>query len=286
MPQNILILGASGKFGRHAHASLKNAGHNIRCFQRDSGDLNADVDWADIVVSGWHPSDYSEWKRETPKITNTLINALHGKGKRLIVAGNIYIYGSSSGTPWDANSPQLATNPLGKLRIQMEHALKNADFPCTIIRCGEFLDTENSGNWFDKIMISKLDKGVFHYPGPEMVTHSWAYLPDVGNIVAHLVEENEKMPKFLDIPFSGYTLTAQDWCRSVSMYLQRPVRYKKMSWTPIYLLSPFWPMARGLIEMGYLWSLPHSLDGTDLRQRLPDFKPTPLMDALPNIIKS
>jgi len=45
-------------------------------------------------------------------------------------------------------------------------------------------------------------------------------------------------------------------------------------------------MARGLIEMRYLWSLPHSLDGTDLRQRLPDFKPTPLMDALPNIIKS
>jgi hypothetical protein len=59
-----------------------------------------------------------------------------------------------------------------------------------------------------------------------------------------------------------------------------------MSWKPIYLLSPFWPMARGLIEMRYLWSLPHSVDGTDLRQRLPDFKPTPLMDALPNIIKS
>ena len=58
------------------------------------------------------------------------------------------------------------------------------------------------------------------------------------------------------------------------------VKIRRMSWLPLQLLSPFWAMAKGLLEMRYLWNKPHHLDGTRFRQLLPDFAATPLDEAL------
>ena len=53
-----------------------------------------------------------------------------------------------------------------------------------------------------------------------------------------------------------------------------------MSYLPIRLLAPFWKMGAKLVEMSYLWSMPHHLDGGKFNAILPDFKPSPLSHAL------
>lgn len=42
----------------------------------------------------------------------------------------------------------------------------------------------------------------------------------------------------------------------------------------------FSPLLREVVEMRYLWNVPHALDGTKLRAALPAFAPTPLAEAM------
>lgn len=46
------------------------------------------------------------------------------------------------------------------------------------------------------------------------------------------------------------------------------------------LSAPVWKLAAELLEMRYLWNLPHSLDGTRLKELLPDYRDTPLDEFL------
>ncbi|NQV81597.1 MAG: epimerase, partial [Alphaproteobacteria bacterium] len=50
------------------------------------------------------------------------------------------------------------------------------------------------------------------------------------------------------------------------------------------LIALFAPMIREVLEMRYLWQVPHALDGTKLQAALPNFQPTPLAKCLQEIL--
>ena len=131
------------------------------------------------------------------------------------------------------------------------------------------------------MMIPKLGKGRFIYPGNPDVAHAWAWLPDLTRAAAELAEIRADLPVFADIPFAGYTLTGNEVCTAISARLGRPIKLKKMSWLPLQIARPFWPMARHLLEMRYQWNKPHQIDGAKFDALLPDFKTTLLAQALP-----
>jgi hypothetical protein len=282
MSQNILILGASGRFGRHAKNVVEQRHHIVRTFDRRHDNLADAVAWSDIVINGWNPP-YPRWSRDIMPMTHCLINCLQGTEKRLILAGNVYGYGSDAPQPWGPDTPHRASNPMGKLRIEMEQAYRKANISTIILRSGDFLDTQASGNWFDMMIAPSLAKGILTYPAKTGAKHSWAYLPDVGRIVADLVDIRATLPRFCDLPFAGFTLTPNDWQSALTLHFGQLVRIKPLNWMPLILAYPVWPMARRLIEMRYLWSLPHALDPKPLETLLPNFKMTPLADAIPNL---
>ncbi|MCF6316055.1 MAG: hypothetical protein L3J30_07185 [Marinosulfonomonas sp.] len=48
---------------------------------------------------------------------------------------------------------------MGRIRTEMEAAYRDSGVRTIILRAGDFIDTQASGNWFDKVMTPKLDKG-------------------------------------------------------------------------------------------------------------------------------
>ncbi|MEZ5658719.1 MAG: hypothetical protein R3E83_09340 [Burkholderiaceae bacterium] len=293
MNQQILILGATGRFGRHAATALAAHGYTCRSFDRRRDDLQQAVRGADIVVNAWNPP-YPLWRREVPAFTRALIDAVRGTRTRVVIPGNVYNFGEPLREPavtgaagrvgrvaiWDAGSAQRATNPLGRVRIEMEQAYRHAGVRTLILRCGDFLDTEASGNWFDRVMTRDLAKGRFSYPGDPAAAHAWAYLPDVGRALAGLLAREQDLDDFADIAFAGYTLTGHELAAAVGAVLGRPIALRRMAWWPVRLAQPFWPLAGHLLEMRYLWSLPHRLDGSALARALPAYRDTPLGEAL------
>ncbi len=280
MSQTALILGSSGKFGRNAAAAFETAGWTTRRFDRQTDDLRAEIQQADVLVNAWNPPDYSTWDRDLLNMHRAVIDAAKGTDVTLIVPGNVYPFGAQTPAPWSEHSPRQATNPLGRLRIEMEAAYKASGIQTIVLRGGDFIDTEASGNWFDLIMVRSLAKGRFTYPGALDLDHAWAYLPDIARAAVALAEQRADLPTWNDIAFPGYTLTGAQMGAALEGVTGAPLKSTSMNWLPLRLLSLFAPNFRGLIEMRYLWDTPHRLDGTAFNTLLPDFEPTPLTRAL------
>lgn len=283
MSQRVLILGASGRFGRAAALAFEQAGWQVDRFRRGQGSLAQAAQGAAVIISAWNPP-YPDWAAQVPELHRQVIAAAEASGATVIVPGNVYVFGVQPLMPWSETSPHAAQNSLGRIRVEMEAAYRDSSAQVILLRAGDFLDTEASGNWFDTMITAKLDKGRFVYPGRPDIPHAWAYLPDLARAAVELADMRAGLPRYLDVPFEGYTLSGQEMLAQVNTHLEIPARLRQMSWLPLHVVRPFWPMGRCLLEMRYLWDTPHRLDGSLLRSLLPGFKSTPLEEALPRCL--
>ncbi|PSL18639.1 sugar nucleotide-binding protein [Shimia abyssi] len=283
MSQTVLILGATGRLGRHAAAAFSSAGWHVRVFNRHTDTLETAVYDVDVIVNAWNPA-YPDWVAQMPRLHSAVIRAARLVNATVIVPGNVYVYGSEAPAPWSADTPHLATNPLGRNRQSMERAYRDSGVRTILLRGGDFIDTQESGNWFDKIMTAKLNRGRLVYPGATDIPHAWAYLPDMARAAVALAEMRDKLSDFEDIPFPGYTLTGVEIAKHLSDITGQNVGLSPFNWRAIRLAVPFWKLARHLLEMRYLWNKPHSLDAARFDTLLPDFEPTPVAQALASAI--
>ncbi len=279
MPQSVLILGATGRFGRNVALAFRNAGWAIRSFDRTRDTLEQAARGVDVIVNGWNPP-YFDWARLVPGLHQQVIKVAEKTGATVLVPGNVYVFGPDAPGPWYGGTPHGARNPLGRVRVEMEEAYRCSTARTIILRAGDFIDTCASGNWFDQIMTKNLAKGRLVYPGNPDIPHAWAYLPDLARAAVLLAGKRHDLPRFCDVPFEGYTLTGSQIAHALSKVTGQDISVKPMHWWPLHLARPFWRMAPHLIEMRYLWQVPHQLDGTYLTELLGAVPQTDLDVAL------
>jgi nucleoside-diphosphate-sugar epimerase len=280
MTRTALVLGASGRFGRHAAAALAAEGWTIRRMRRGSDDPAAVARGVDLVVNGMNPPDYRNWAEEVPRITALALDAARASGALMIQAGNVYPLGREP-APWSAATAHRPVTEKGRIRAASEATLAAAaargDARIAILRAGDFFETDNARSWFGLITGSA---GRCRYPGDPDAAHAWAWLPDLGRAVASVGGRAAGLPAFSDIAFPGFSLTGRALSQAIGRVTGRPVRLTGFPWWMLRLAAPFWETAAGLVEMRYLWDHPHALDGADFARLCPDFRPTPLDVAL------
>lgn len=284
MPRTALVLGSSGRFGRHISDALSRHGWTVRKFDRARDALPGAAMGAELIVNAWNPT-YSQWAKQVPDLTRQVIGAAKASGAAVMIPGNVYVYGEDLPGVLSPDTPHRATHALGQFRRTMEAAYRDAGVKTLILRAGDYIDTEKAGNWFDTIIAAKVGSGKFNYPGPLDVPHAWAFLPDLAEAGARLVDQLETLPAFSDMIFDGVTLTGTELAKALERATGRNVRARQMSWAPIHIARPFWREAKYLLEMRYLWRKPHSVDGSALSVRVPGLKATPLEDALRMAVK-
>ncbi|WP_170761236.1 epimerase [Ruegeria lacuscaerulensis] len=283
MTQTVLILGATGRFGRNAKVAFRNAGWSVRAFDRKTQDLRQSAEGVDVIVNAWNPP-YPDWARLVSKLHQQVVSVASDTGATVMIPGNVYVFGERTPGPWSGATPHMAQNPLGRIRVEMEEAYRKSTVRTIVLRAGDFIDTCASGNWFDQILIKHLSRGQLIYPGQPDIPHAWAYLPDLTRAAVALAEIRDSVPRFCDVPYPGYTLTGADLAQSLSRVLGHEIRVKQMNWWPLYMARPFWRLAPHLIEMRYLWDLPHSLDGTFFDHLIDGFEQTELDEAIRSAI--
>lgn len=284
MSRSVLILGASGRMGRNAAQAFTQAGWSVTAYDRRTGDLPRQAMGKDVIVNAWNPA-YTDWQAQLPGLTEQVLAAARASGATVILPGNVYVYGPDTPAPWSAASPRRATNLLGRLRIDLEASYRASGLPVINLRAGDYIDTEASGNWFDRVMAAGISKGRFTYPGNPEIPHAWAFLPDVGRAMVRLAEVRADLPGYTELTFPGYTLTGREMADHLARITGQPIRPRRFPWWALSLSRPVWPMARHMIEMHYLWQTPHWLDGQDFRRLCPDFTETPPRDALRQAIR-
>ena len=158
MTGEVLILGGTGRFGRHVADAFASAGWTVRHFDRKTDDLMTAAQGADVIVNGWNPL-YPAWARGVPQLTRDVIAAAKAAKATVILPGNVYVFGSGSGPLLDETTPHKAANPLGRIRIEMEAAYRSSGVRTILLRAGDFIDTAASGNWLDSVILAKAGTG-------------------------------------------------------------------------------------------------------------------------------
>lgn len=278
-----LILGASGRFSKNMTEQLEAAGWETRAFDRANQNMKKAAEGVDVIVNGANPQ-YPHWKRDVLPFTHKVIEAAKHAKATIIIPGNNYCFGPNMSSPIGPQTPQKATNELGVIRIELERLYKSSGVRTILLRAGDFIDTSASGNWFDLIMATKLEKGKLIYPGKTDIPHAWAYLPDMARAAVQLLEMRDQLNTYEDISFPGYTWTGNELRKALTEVTKQNVSIKQFSWWLIRLSRPFWPMAKHLLEMRYLWDTPHWMDKTRFDELLPDFEATSEREALKQAI--
>ena len=256
MTKTLLILGATGRMGRHAARAFGQAGWSVRRFDRARDRLPDAAKGADVIFNAWHVP-YSRWEAELSGLTAQVIEAAWATGATVLIPGNVYVYGAGSPEVLGPETCHGATNPLGRLRRDMERAYREAGVRTILLRAGNFLDTEASGNWFDMIIAKSAHRGTLRYPGKTDIPHAWAYLPDLARAFVALAEKRGELPTFTEVTFEGYAFSGEALAEHCATALGRSVEVRRMSWVPLWAARLFWAEARHILEMRYLWNMPH-----------------------------
>ncbi|MEM9105001.1 MAG: NAD-dependent epimerase/dehydratase family protein [Pseudomonadota bacterium] len=280
--RTIAILGANGRLSNAAASAFQKSGYRVIAITR-SGNANglrgiekraADAmdrdaliratSGADIIFNGLNPL-YTRWQKQVLPMGENVMAAARHHGALHLFPGNVYNYGRSIPAFVTDSSPQKAETRKGRIRVQVEEIFEKAaatDAVRTIVlRAGDFYGTAGTGSWFDLVIAKNISKGVYTYPGPGNIPHSWAYLPDLAQAFVRLAEKAADLPVHGRYLFPGHTMTGDDLKRYCETAVGRSLKRAGVPWPLLRIGGLIIPMLREVSEVAYLWDRPHQLDG-------------------------
>jgi len=212
------------------------------------------------------------------------IAAAKAAGATLIFPGNVYGYGKKMPDVIDEDTPMQPTTSKGQIRVAMEQRLQEATeqegLRTIILRAGDFFGGEGRGSWFDLVVVRDIRMAVVRYPGPLDVMHSWAYLPDLAQTIVRLAERRETLKPFETFCFPGHSVTGAQMLSTLQKIAEQPLKLRSFPWWALRIFGLFSVQLRELVEIAYLWRVPHRLSGDKLRATIGDIPQTAFREAV------
>jgi nucleoside-diphosphate-sugar epimerase len=296
-----IVIGANGAFGKSVAQALVAKGWHITGLMRsakpstlyhqiiesdakNAAQVAAACVGQNLIIYGVNPP-YPEWEKDALPMLQNTIAAAKASGATILFPGNIYNYGPEVGPHLTENSPQNPLTKKGKIRVAMENALiKAADdgVNTLVLRMGDFFGPGVTSSWFEAGLFGGkpgVPKSIA-YPGDINIGHTWAFIPDVGEAAARLVEAHTPHGyEAFNFPGS-FAKNGKEMLDAINAALGTNLMAKAFPWGLLQLVRPFMPMVNELYEMRYLWAVPHHLDGKKLEAIIGPVPHTPLKDAV------
>jgi nucleoside-diphosphate-sugar epimerase len=299
-----LVIGANGGIGHEACLALKRHGWQVRALvrtppaERDShgiswikGDAmhSADVLGAakgvQLIVHAVNPPGYRGWDKVVLPMLDNTIEAAKTEHARIVLPGTIYNFGPDAFPLLREDSLQHPMTRKGEIRAEMERRLAAATHSgvrTLILRCGDFIGPHAGNTWFAQGLLQpNKPVNVLRYPGNYDIGHAWAYLPDVGETMALLLEREHKLADFDVFNFGGYWLDGHGMVEAVRRAANNPrIVLRHFPWWLTAFIAPFMETMRELRKMRYLWKSSVQLDDSKLVAFLGRSPYTPIEGAL------
>jgi nucleoside-diphosphate-sugar epimerase len=308
MSRIALIIGATGGIGSETAKALLAHGWRVRAIARDPEKAARECDWigpvewvrgdamnradvvgaaegVSVVVHAANPPGYRNWRGLALPMLESSIAAAKAAGARIVLPGTVYNFAKGESVLTETTS-QNPTTRKGKIRVEMELRLAeaaSAGTPVLIVRAGDFFGAHGKNNWFGQGLVKPgAPVTSVTYPGKRDVGHAWAYLPDLGETIARLLDRERQLARFDVFHFRGHWfdrgVAIAEATRDAAGAPSAPIRW--FPWFAIFFLAPFVETFREMLEMRYLWRVPVRLDNTKLVAFLGEEPHTPLATAL------
>lgn len=294
-PKTALVLGATGGIGGAATEALLARGWAITALTRDpakagqggdrriawrkgdamrAADVRTAAEGCALIVHAVNPPGYRDWDRLVLPMIDHSIAAARAVGARILLPGNIYNYGPDAFPLLKTDSPQAPTTRKGKIRVRMENRLRDSGVPTLMVRAGDFFGG-TARNWFSLGLV-KPGAPLKSIGRPGRTGHSWAYLPDLAEAMAQLVD-GTPAEGFQTYHFAGHVdADGTQMAAAIRRAVGRNLPLKAFPWPLVALAAPFNVTFREVLEMRYLWREPLRLDNAELVAALGAEPHTPL----------
>jgi nucleoside-diphosphate-sugar epimerase len=314
MPKSVLIVGANGRLGQVLASAFAEAGWQVAAHVRrepggptrpglrfvraplgDPAALAEETGSADIVVHAANPP-YTRWKRESMILAQGAMDTARRLHAVLMFPGNVYNFGARMPELLEESAPQSPTTRKGRLRVEVEQALREAaraGLRVAVLRAGDFFGGPGRGAWFDLMMVQPLRSGRVVYPGRTDVVHAWAYLPDLARAFVMVAERHAGLAQFDVLHFPGHNVTGARVIECIGAAARRlglidpdaRLRVGSMPWLALRAGGLIVPMWREVAELRYLWEVPHRLSGERLTALIGSVPHTPLERAVEETLR-
>jgi nucleoside-diphosphate-sugar epimerase len=306
-PRTALVLGASGGIGGEVARVLKARGWRIRALHRKGGagsgsrdgyewvqgdamnaaDVAAAAKGVAIIVHAVNPPGYRNWGKLVLPMLDSTIAAAKANHARVILPGTVYNFGPDAWPTLRESSPQNPSTRKGAIRVEMERRLKQAateGAPALIVRAGDFFGPRGTGNsWFGAALVRPGNvPAAVPYPGRKDIGHQWAYLPDVAETIARLLDHADRLSPFEIFHLDGHwDPDGKAMVGAIGRACGRPnIKARAFPWWAVVSASPFVALFREMLEMRYLWREPLRMDNRRLVAFLGEEPHTPLDAAV------
>ena len=296
-----LVLGATGGIGGAITGALLGRGWRVRGLARDieaarcaghpglawvQGDAMSRQDvvraaaGVSIIVHAVNPPGYRNWAALVlPMIDNTIAAARAAGGARIVLPGTIYNFDPAQTPVIGCDTPQHPRSRKGAIRVALERRLEEAapEVPSLILRAGDFFGPGARASWFAQAMVAR-DRPVRRIVDPARGGgHSWAYLPDLAEAFARLLEAKRALSPFERVQFMGlYDESGTELTDAVRRAVGRDLPIRRFPWWLMHVLAPFGGFPREASEIAPYWRHPVRLDDTRLVQLIGPEPRTPL----------
>lgn len=309
--ETALVLGATGGIGGAIATALRRRGWQVRGMARDVEAARrkgpAGVEWVEgdamvrgdavraaegvsVIVHAVNPPGYRNWERLVlPMIDNTIAAARAAGNARIVLPGTIYNFDPATTPVIGVDSVQRPGSRKGRIRVALEAHLEEAapEVPSLVLRAGDFFGPGARSSWFAQAMVGA-GKPLRRIVNPARGGgHSWAYLPDLAETFARLLERRERLRPFEVLQFEGFhDADGQEMVEAIRRASGRKLRVWGLPWWFFGALGVFGGFPREAAEIAPYWRHPVRLDNARLVELLGEEPRTPLDVAVEGTLRA
>lgn len=302
---NVALFGAAGAIGTSIAQALRAQGQPYRVVGRHRESLQATFGsdaLAEIVT--WNPDDpasvraaargidtiiylvgvpYHQFQLHPVVLRQTLQGAIAEGVRRMILIGTVYPFGRPQTTPVRDDHPRQPHTFKGRMRKEQEDLLLAAHnegkIRGTVLRLPDFYGPGVKSSFLSDLFRAAAQGGQAKLVGPIDTPHEFVYVPDVGPVVAALLQHPEADGRAWNLAGAG-SITQREVAEKVFAAAGRKPSLFVAGKAMLRLAGLFDPMMRELVEMHYLQTTPVLLDDSDLQKMLGPIYKTPYDEGI------
>ena len=308
MNSEILILGSTGSIGYAFAENLVSKNIAITVLVRDVAKANnlfksnplveiikGDVQDLELLkkISGdkkyiFHGINYpyNQWFGNMDTATIKIIEAASLNNATIIFPGNVYNYGNLPTIKED--SPQNPCTRKGALRVELEKMLYDATHAgkCKVLNVclPDFWGPNVLNEGIKPIFMNALKAKALPSMIRTDIPHQMVFTKDAAEIMVRLMQRGLKKP-YENYNYGGYIHpTLKSFLNQISRLANAPDKITTYPKWLFSILGIFNPVMKEVKEMLYLFEGTIILDDSKVRNLFPDFRETPLNEAITNTL--
>ena len=282
----IALWGASGAIGKSVASALRAQGRAYRVVGRDRASLEANFGSDPLAeIATYRPEDpasIEEAARGVETIVyavgvdytrndlypilmqTTLDGAIAAGVEAMLLIGTVYPYGRPQSTTVREDHPRAPHTFKGRMRKEQEDLLLDADragkIRGSVLRLPDFYGPGvDAKSYIGELFTNGVAGKTANLIGPIDTAHEFVFVPDVGPVVARLIDEPEAFGHVWHFAGNG-TTTQREMAARVERETGRKLKLLVANKTMLRALGLVNPLMREFVEMHYLLTEPVIMD--------------------------